>query len=166
MKVKNSLIQALVENGLEKTTDHSVDPKYAYQVYCFRREVLAAYKVLEEKRVELLKEAGIPYDPTFDARRNELLRSSVLTDEQRAELDGMNAKVQRFCEMFDQLLDDEVELNIRPIPYEEYHKLAAENKRVRVDYKLANNEITHYEIDFFLTFRDELKDILWIAPKE
>lgn len=166
MKIKNSLIQALVENGLEKTTDHSVDPKYAYPVYCFRHEVLAAYSVLEKKRVELLKEAGIPYDPTFDARRNELLRSSVLTDEQRAELDGMNAKVQRFCEMFDQLLDDEVELNVRPIPYEEYHKLAGENKRVTVNIAAQNGGRAHFDVDFFFMFRDELKDILWIAPEE
>lgn len=157
VKLQNSLIKALVENGLPNTTDHSVDPKYAYWVYNFRREVLGAYDVIFEKRAELVRSVGIEKPKEFDVRIAELAKKTSRTEEEQKELEAMDAQIHRFMDLFDQLLQDESELNVRPIPYEEYHKLAAENKNTRYG---------SVECDFFTKFRDDLENILWVAPDE
>lgn len=165
MKLKNSVIKALIENGLQNTTDHSVDCKHAYKVYNFIHEVVCANKVLDEKRVELLKTAGIENAKEFDARRKALSENLKRTKKEQEELEAMDAKIKRFFELFAELMNDETELNVKTIPYEEYHKLANENRATPV-IRMVDGEPKTISVDIFTAFRDELKDVLWKAPTE
>jgi len=165
MKLKNSVIKALIENGLQNTTDHSVDCKHAYKVYNFIHEVVGANKVLDEKRVELLKTAGIENAKEFDARRKALSETLKRTKKEQEELEAMDAKIKRFFELFAELMNDESELNVKTIPYEEFHKLAAEN-RATPAVRIIKGEPKTVNIDIFTAFRDDLKGILWSEPEE
>lgn len=165
MKLKNSIIKALIENGLQNTTDHSVDCKHAYKVYNFIHEVVGANKVLEEKRQELVKTAGIDNAKEFDERRRLLSAKTNRTAEEQKELEEMEAKFKRFADLFAELMNDETELNVKTIPYEEYHKLANENRATPV-VRMVDGEPKTISVDIFTAFRDELKDVLWAAPVE
>lgn len=165
-KLKNSLIRDLCDNGLINTTDHSVDVKHAYKVYNFRREVLKAGDVILEKRAELVKAAGIEDAEKYDERKAELKKKVNRTEDEQKELDEMEVMFTRFRELYDQLLADETELDIKAIPYEEYHKLANENKETPFFRVLPDGQRVKSSVDFFFAFRDDLENILWVAPVE
>ena len=165
MKLKNSVIKALVENGLQNTTDHSVDCKHAYKVYNFRHEILAAAKDIDSKRQGLVGSAGIEEPKKFDERRRLLAAKTNRTAEEQKELEEMEAKFNRFADLFAELMNDETELNVKTIPYEEYHKLANENRATPVS-RMVDGEPKTISVDIFTAFRDELKDVLWAAPVE
>lgn len=165
MKLKNSVIKALVENGLQNTTDHSVDCKHAYKVYKFRHEILNAAKDIDSKRQGLVESAGIEEPKKFDERRRLLSAKTNRTAEEQKELEEMEAKFKRFADLFAELMNDETELNVKAIPYEEYHKLANENRATPVT-RMVDGEPKTISVDIFTAFRDELKDVLWAAPVE
>jgi len=160
MKVKNYIIKNLVENGLESTTDHEISAAHAYKVFKFRDEVAKAYKEMEDKRTKLVKDAGIEDGQKFDERRKEL-EGKERTKEEQKEYDDILAKLNKFGELYNELLNDESDLNIKTIPFEEYHALAKENMRTPV--RLGKDPLY---IDFFTVFRSALKGILWEEPKE
>lgn len=165
-KIKNQIIKNLVENGLEQTTDHTLDYKHAYKVYNFRHEVLKASKTIDEKRQELVKAAGIEDAQKFDERRKELNAKKELTKAEQKELDEMNEKMVKFSDLYSELLKDESDLNVKTIPFEEYHKLANENKQTAVQIPGRDGKPQTIFVDFFMAFRDILKDILWAAPED
>lgn len=159
MKLKNSLIKSLSESGLENTTDHELSAAHAYKVFRFRDEVAKAYKDIEEKRVKLVKDTvGEDYE---EKRKN-------ATEEEKKELDD---KLTKFAELYNELMNDESELNIKTIPFEEYHLLARENRNTPVQVPTGETEngrpkMRQATIDFFTVFRPALKDVLWVEPKE
>ena len=160
MKLKNVIIKNLVENGLENTTDHEISAAHAYKVFKFRDEVSKAYKEMEDKRQKLVKDAGIEDGQKFDERRKEL-EGKERTEAEQKEYDDILAKLNKFGELYNELLNDESDLNVKTIPFEEYHALAKENKRTPV--RLGKDPLY---IDFFTVFRSVLKGILWEEPKE
>ena len=160
MKLKNSIIKSLVENGLESTTDHEISAAHAYKVFKFRDEVAKAYKEMDDKRQKLVKESGIEDGAKFDERKKEL-DGKERTEAEQKELDEMNAKLNKFAELYNELLNDESDLNVKTIPFEEYHALAKENMRTPV--RLGKDPLY---IDFFTVFRPALKGILWEEPAE
>ena len=159
MKLKNQLIKNLSESGLENTTDHELSAAHAYKVFRFRDEIAKAYKDIEEKRVKLVKDTlGEDYE---EKRKN-------ATEEEAKELD---AKLAKFAELYNELMADETELNIKTIPFEEYHLLARENKATPVQIPTGETEngrpkMRQGYLDFFTVFRSALKDVLWVEPKE
>ena len=159
MKLKNSLIKSLSESGLENTTDHELSAAHAYKVFRFRDEIAKAYKDIEEKRVKLVKDTlGEDYE---EKRKN-------ATEEDAKELDD---KLAKFAELYNELMNDESELNIKAIPFEEYHALARENRNTPVQVPTGETEngrpkMRQATIDFFTVFRSALKDVLWVEPKE
>ena len=166
MKLKNQIIQNLISNGIANTTDHSVDPKHAYKVYTFRHEVLKAGKTIDDKRQELVKPAGIEDGQKFDERRKELEALASMNEAEQKEYDEMLAKLKRFSELYGELMNDETEINVKTIPYEEFHKLANENKQVPVQIPGQDGKPQTILVDFYMAFREDLKDVLWAVPEE
>ena len=162
-KLKNSVIVALVERGLENTTDHSVDCGHAYKVYKFVHEVLKANKEIMDERAGLVKAAGIDDPQKFDERRAELKAKPNLTEAEKKELAGMDEKIDRFSKTFEELLNNETELDVKTIPFEQYHKLANENKSTPATRMVDGKPMT-LNFDIFTMFRADLENVLWLAP--
>ena len=160
MKLKNTTILALINQGLQSTTEHDVPVKDAYKAIRFRAAVDKANKDIGEKRNELVKSAGIEDGQKFDERMKELRAIQEPTEEQKQELSGMQEKLKKFEDLYKELLNDESELEgVKAMPYESYHILAKENKAV----KIPGTEVS---IDLFSVFAGELDGVLWEAPKE
>lgn len=157
MKLKNFIIKNLVDNGLENTTDHDLSAAHAYKVFKFRDEVAKANKEMDERRMKLVKDI-IGDGQEFEKKRDELTKLTEKTKEQQKELDDLNSKLNKFNELYVELMNDESELNVKTIPFEEYHLLARENRKTPI-----GKEAT---IDFFTVFRSVLKGILWEEPTE
>lgn len=156
MKLKNNIIKALVENGLDNTTDHDLSAAHAYKVFKFKDEIAKAYKEIEGKRQKLVKDI---LGEDFDAKRKE-------AKEGTPEYDELNEKLTKFIGLYNELMDDESEVNIKTIPFEEYHLLARENKQTAFQITGADGKPVQRFIDFFSVFRSVLKDVLWTEPKE
>ena len=156
MKLKNSIIKSLVENGLDNTTDHDLSAAHAYKVFKFKDEIAKAYKEIEGKRQKLVKDI---LGEDFDAKRKE-------AKEGTPEYDELNEKFTKFIGLYNELMDDESEVNIKTIPFEEYHLLARENKQTAFQVAGADGKPVQRVIDFFSVFRSVLKDVLWVEPKE
>lgn len=157
VKIKNFIIKNLVDNGLENTTDHDLSAAHAYKVFKFRDEVAKANKEMDERRMKLVKDI-IGDGAEFEKKRDELTKLTERTKEQQKELDDLNSKLNKFNELYVELMNDESELNVKTIPFEEYHLLARENRKTPI-----GKEAT---IDFFTVFRSVLKGILWEEPTE
>ena len=169
-KVKNFLIKNLSENGLENTTDHELSAAHAYKVFKFRDEIAEAFKKQEDKRQKLIKDC-LGDGQEFNKRLKELKELKKPTKEQKKELEELDAKFDKYATLYSELLNDESELDIKTIPFEEYHLLSRENRRTetRVFVGEDENGQPKYEtrfIDFFAVFRSALKDILWEEPKD
>ena len=165
MKFKNQLIQNLVSNGLEATTDHSLEYKDAYKIFKFKKGIADANKAIEEKRQELVKTAGIEDGQKFDERRKELEALPQMNEAEQKEYDEMLEKLKKFGELYNELLNDESEVEIKTISFEAYHKLANENKQVPVTIPGKDKPQTIL-VDFYMAFREPLKDKLWIEPED
>lgn len=155
MKLKNSTILALVQLGIQGTTEHDVPVKDAYKAYAFRHAIEKANKDLDEKRQGLVKSAGIEDGQKFDERMKELREMKSRTKEQEAEMSEMTGKLSKFNELYKELLDDETELEgVKVMSYESYHALAKENRG------------KEGKPDIFSLMAGELEGILWKAPEE
>lgn len=85
------------------------------------------------------------------AKREEELKAEAGEDKER--LDALRRE----------MLADETEISVTPMPYESYHALAKENRAVRVfdaEGKLLGI------FDPFRAFENDLEGVLWTAPQE
>lgn len=167
MKIKNSLIQALVENGISNTTNHEVPVKDAYKAFKFRDAVVKAAKELAEKRDGIVKEAGIEDAAKFDERRKELAAITNPNDEQKKEISEMNDKFDKFRCLFNELMNDETDLpGIKLMSFDSFHALAKENRNTRIQIMGSDKNPSSVTVDFYEIFMGELEGILWEAPTE
>ena len=171
VKLKNVVIKNLLGNGLENTTDHSLSATSAYRVFKFRHAIADAYKEIDEKRKKLVEE-NIGDGLAFDLRKTELETKGNRTEEEEKELAELQQKADKFAKLYNELLNDETEIKVTPISFEQYHLLANENKQTPIDIPLneiskdGTQKVKRVFIDFFTVWRDELKDILWEEPED
>lgn len=158
MKLKNTVIVSLINLGIQATTEHDVPVKDAYKAYAFRHAIEKSHKEFEDKRPGLVKSAGIEDGQKFDERMKELRKiekEGKLSDKEKKELAEMTEKLNKFNELYTELLNDESEIgNIKVMSYESYHALAKENRG------------KEGKPDIFSIMQGELEGILWEAPKE
>ena len=158
MKLKNNIIISLMNMGISATTEHDVPVKDAYKAYAFRHAIEKANKDLEDKRKGLVKSAGIEDGQKFDERMKELRKlkkENNLSEEEQKEFADMEEKLNKFNELYNELLNDESEIgNIKVMSYESYHALAKENRG------------KDGKPDIFSILDGELEGVLWEAPKE
>lgn len=172
MKVKNYLIKNLVENGIEGTTTHDIPAKAAYAVWNFQDQVVKANKAIEEKRMGLIVSAGIKDGAEIEKRRKELKAIDSRSEEEEKELIEIRGKINKFAELYAQLMNDESELEVKSISFEDYHALSRENRAIPVPVPMdeldkdGNPKMRTVTIDFYTVFQNVLKDVLWAAPEE
>ena len=114
----------------------------------FKKAVKKAFESIMESEREILKEAGIEDAAAFDKERKELMESGS----NPKQLEEMNKQLSRVLELRSNLYKEDVELDCKTIPFEQFHALQCENKDL--DHKPLN------------TFEDLLEGVLWEAPND
>lgn len=138
----------LANAGILSITANDLDAAHAYKVLKFKKAIKKAFESIMESEQEILKEAGIEDAVAFDKERKELIESG--SDKKR--LEELNKQLSRVLELRGNLYKEDVELDCKAIPFEQFHALQCENKDL--DHKPLN------------TFEDLLEGVLWEAPNE
>lgn len=156
--LKNSIIVALIQNGLLRTTEHDVPVADAYKAFKFRSAVEKANREIDEKVRGLVKSAGIENGQAFDARLQELRSVEAPDEGQRANLADMEGRLAKFNDLYVELMNDETELDgVKVMPYESFHALANENRGIKIQGQ---------DIDLLSAFAPQLEGVLWNAPED
>ncbi len=152
--MKKQTIIMLANAGVQSITNHTLDASQAYKVVKFRKELVAALESLSKDEEALRKDAGIEDPQAFDKELQELRESK--SDAKR--LEEMEGILKRFIELRAELLNEEVTLDCKTMPYDEWHKLQVEN---------SEKEMNGKKVDLLPAFvEDALEGVLWVAPEE
>lgn len=146
--MKHIDILNLTNAGVLAITANDLDAAHAYKVLKFKKAVKKAFESIMESEREILKEAGIEDAAAFDKERKELIESGS----NKERLDELDKQLSRVIELRGNLYKEEVELDCKTIPFEQFHLLQRENK------DLANKPLNAFE--------DLLEGVLWEAPNE
>lgn len=113
MKLKNSIILAIVEAGGRAITANNIDDeKEAWQAIKFRQALSKAFNSLKASEDDLVKTCNLKADAN-------------------GKIAGTAADRKKFNKLEEELLEDESDLGeIKPIPYAAWHKLKKENKQL------------------------------------
>lgn len=141
-------IITLANAGILSITANDLDAAHAYKVLKFKKAVKKAFESIMESEREILKEAGIEDAVAFDKERKELIESGS----NHKRLEEMNKQLSRVLELRSNLYKEDVELDCKTIPFEQFHALQQENKDL--ERKPLN------------AFEDLLEGVLWDAPEE
>ncbi len=154
--MKKQTIIVLANAGIAAMTNHSLDTAQAYKVVKFRKAFNAALDAIAEDQKALLKESGIGEDTQSFNKEMDELRKANRTPEQEAKLKEMEAQLKRYNEMNGELIKEEVTLDCKAMPYEDWRKLQNENK-----------EVGDKKVDLLSGYvEDVLEGVLWVAPEE
>ena len=157
--MKKQEIVNLVNAGCLSISNHSLDPTHAYKVVKFRKALRSAADVVESETEAIRQDVGIKDGAAFDKELFSLRGAKFRSEDQQKRLDEMEATFLRFKQQRDEMFKEECELkDMKPLPYEEWHKLQAENKE---------KEIAGRKVDVLSgQIEDLLEGILWEAPGE
>ena len=156
--MKKSDILTLVNAGALDATQHELSTAHSYKVFKFKSLLRRELKAIQETEGDLLKEMGIEDSVAFDARLAELRQKENPTAKEKEELDDKTKQLKDFVEQRNQLYKEEVTLDVKPVPYEEWRKLQEENKAVKVMGRTS--DVFSGEVE------ELLFGVLWKAPEE
>ena len=148
--MKNADIVTLVNGGIQNITALTLPSSQAYKVYKFKRAIEAAYNSIVDSQKGILKQVGIEDLQEFQKRYKELSDIKERTSEEQAELDSLVKKDENAGKLVQELYGDTTSLDVKALPYEDWHNLQAENKDVKL--------LTYLE--------PMLEGVLWTAPEE
>ena len=148
--MKNADIVALMNGGIQNITSVTLPASQAYKVYKFKRAIEAAYNSIVDSQKGILKQVGIEDLQEFQKRYKELSDIKERTSEEQAELDSLVKKDKDAGNLVQELYGDTTNLDVKALPYEDWHNLQAENKDVKL--------LTYLE--------PMLEGIFWLAPEE
>ena len=148
--MKNADIVTLVNGGIQNITALTLPAAQSYKVYKFKRAIEAAYNAIVASHKDILKQAGIEDLQEFQKRYKELSDIKERTSEEQAELDSLVKKDKDAGKLVQELYGDTTNLDVKAMPYEDWHNLQAENKDVKL--------LTYLE--------PMLEGVLWTAPEE
>lgn len=146
--MKNIDIINLANGGILAITANDLDAAHAYKVIKFKKAVKKAFESIVESEKEILKEAGIEDAQAFDKERKELVKSGSNPER----LGEMDKQFSRVLELRSNLYKEDVELDCKVIPFEQFHALQRENKDLKR--KPLN------------VFEDILEGVLWEVANE
>ena len=150
--MKKIEIISLANADVQVITNHDLSPEHAYKVVKFRKALASAYEAIGKDEEAIRKDAGIEDPQTFDKELKELRESK--TDPKR--LAEMEALLKRFLELRAQMLNEDVVLDCKALPYAEWHKLQCENRAVGDEKRdLLSGWV-----------EDVLEGCLWKAPED
>lgn len=127
-------VQAIVNSGMLNASARTLPTRERYNVFDLKQQLREALKKIEDRGKELLRECGIEDAAAFDAR-NEQLRGKVkdgsITGEEQKELDGNRAKLETYFAQRNEMHNDTVKMEVRPIGCEAWFALRDENAAVK-----------------------------------
>lgn len=122
MKLKNSIIIALVSNGALNITANDLDAGQAYKVIKFRRAIQKAFEALQEAEKAIIADCNLEIG-------------------EKGVLNGEDADKEKFAKLRTELSADETEIGeVKSLPYADWHKLKGENKGIANAYIEDNLE--------------------------
>ena len=148
--MKNADIVALMNGGIQNITSVTLPSSQAYKVYKFKRAIEAAYNSIVDSQKGILKQVGIEDLQEFQKRYKELSDIKERTSEEQAEFESLVKKDNDAGKLVQELYGDTTNLDVKAMPYEDWHNLQAENKDIKI--------LTHLE--------HTLEGVLWLAPEE
>lgn len=149
--MKNRDILILANNGILNARYATIDGAHAYKMFKFRKEISKALNAYTESYKELLKSNDIEDIDAFNKRIEELqVSGKQYSKEEEAELKASLEKRDKIEEIFKSLLEDDVTLDCKPMPFSEYHKLWLENR--------TEGKMSLFEYENVI---DMLEGVLW-----
>ena len=135
--MKNFILNAIINtNLLQVDTNLIDDAKDAYKVMKWKKMIPEAFKTMREQWDSLLKECFT---------EEEL---KIVNDKEVENTPEIDAKLEKFEKLFNELMSDDTSIDIKPISFETWHKLLKAS-----DIKLGIIE-------------PELENILFVAPED
>lgn len=151
--MKNKDIISLAQCGVLTVTAHDLSVSHAYKVYKLKKTIEAKVKDIQEKEKELLTKIGIKDPQEFDKERAELRKVESRTAEQDERLDEMNKQAEAYRRSQEELLNQDNEIVLKKLPYEEWKKLQDENHKDGKDILSGFAEVA-------------LEGVFWTPPVE
>ena len=164
--IRNGEIVSLVNMGILNVDYSSVDGAQAYKVYRFLRDLRKAAQDIEEQRGELVRrhvsEEELKKAQAYEAALKEkkepemsgedyraVAYEAALKEKKEPEMSGEDyraviAKLSEAGKEVAALMNDTTDIDVRPVPFEEYFKL-----------KKANRELFRPSVDM------ALEGVLW-----
>lgn len=125
--IRNGEIVSLVNMGILNVDYSSVDGAQAYKVYRFLRDLRKAAQDIEEQRGELVRrhvsEEELKKAQAYEAARRDKREPEMSEEEYRAVI----AKLSEAGGEVEALMDDSTEMDVRPIPSDDYFRLKKAN---------------------------------------
>ena len=156
--MKKSDVLTLANAGVLNATQHTLSSAHSYRVFKFKSLIRKEMASIQEAESELLKELGLEDAGAFDARLAELRQKENPTAKEKEELDEKTKQLKDFIEQRNQLYKEEVTLDLKTIPYEEWRNLQDENKAV--DFMGRKADVFSGDVE------ELLFGVLWKAPEE
>lgn len=156
--MKKSIAVFLANSGVLAITNHNLDPAHAYKVVKFRKALSAVLDAITKDEDEIRKDSGVGEAAVFNKELRELRETDRRSEEQDARLRELEATLKRFNDLRDEMMKEEVTLDCKALPYEQWHKLQCENKARDIGGRIV--DVLSGVVE------DELEGILWIAPEE
>lgn len=153
----NNDVVFLMNSGIMAVSSRNLPLNSAYAVTKFKGIVEKAFKAWDEAFNKLPAEVEIKDTKAFDKRQNELtakVKEGNLNNAEAKELDKMNETIDRLNELRKKLAEENVDVKVAPMPYEDWMTFKETNK----DIKVGNAECLELaEI--------RLENVLWKAPE-
>ena len=148
----------LYKAGIIEVSAHTLSAAHAYKVFRLKREVEKAYKAIEEDQEKLMDGEGLTRE--LRERIADIFgkESNMVTDADKAAVKEYQAIQRKVEKLFEEQGKEEVSLDIKTIPYNEWRKLQDENKAKKINDK---------EVDILAGIAEIiLAEVFWVEPIE
>lgn len=148
----------LYKAGIIEVSAHTLSATHAYKVFKMKREVEKAYKAIEEDQEKIMEEVGLTRE--FREKVADIFgkEANMVTDADKATVKEYQALQRKVEKLFEEQGKEEVSLDIKTIPYNEWRKLQDENKAKKINDK---------EVDILAGIAEIiLAEVFWVEPTE
>ncbi len=118
----------LYNAGIVEVSAQTLPAAHAYKVFKLKREVEKAYKAIEEEQEGIMEQQGLTKGYRQEIAEIINMDATSRTDAQKAKVKEYTRAMQTVNDLFEQQGKDDVSLDIKTIPYQQWRKLQAENK--------------------------------------
>ena len=152
-------IITLINCGILSMTAHDLKPAQAYKAFKLKKEVEKAFKDIQEEQKGIREDNGLTEEMENKVKgiiEKMNIRSSV-TEDEKQEVLAHNELQRKVSSLYREANTEEVTLDIKSIPYEDWRKLQEDRHKVigEKEYDILGGEA---EII--------LEAIFWEEPKE
>ena len=148
----------LYKAGIIEVSAHTLSAAHAYKVFKMKREVEKAHKAIEEDQEKIMEEVGLTKG--FREKIADIFgkEANLVTDADKAAVKEYQALQRKVEKLFEEQSKEDVSLDIKTIPYNEWRKLQDENKAKKINDK---------EVDILAGIAEIiLAEVFWTEPTE